>query len=84
MVRGQMARPNGARTSMRVSTGVVVGRLLMFFAAAAASVVSVVLSRRSRSRGGPLSERYVCPMHPQIVSAVRGDCPIGNMALELR
>lgn len=70
------------RSERGVSTGVVVGRLLMLFAAAAAFVVSVVLSRSHDHAASRSSGRFVCPMHPQIVSVVPGDCPICNMALE--
>lgn len=70
------------RSKQGVSTGVVVGRLVMLFAAAAAFVVSVVLSRSYDHAASGSSGRFVCPMHPQIVSGVPGDCPICNMALE--
>jgi hypothetical protein len=72
------------RTSIEreVSTGVVIGRLLLFLVAAAAFVVAVVLSRRNDLAASAASAHYVCPMHPQVVSTAPGDCPICNMALE--
>ncbi len=70
-----------ARGARRVAAGIVIGRLLLLLGAATALVVGVVLSRGYDRASTSSSEQYVCPMHPQVVSAAPGDCPICNMAL---
>jgi hypothetical protein len=66
----------------RSSTGVVIGRALVLVLATTALVAGVVLARQYDNAASQGSGRYVCPMHPQVVSSLPGDCPICKMALE--
>jgi hypothetical protein len=67
------------------SSVVVAGRLVLLLGAALALVSAIALAR-SRDRGERAarssSARYVCPMHPEVVSRTPGECPICRMALE--
>ncbi len=72
------------RTSIErvIASGVVVARLLLLVAAAATFALGVALSQKYDRAASAASGHYVCPMHPQVVASVPGDCPICNMALE--
>ena len=56
-------------------------RLLMLVAGAAALVLGIARARAHDRAITTASERYVCPMHAEVMSTVPGDCPICNMAL---
>jgi hypothetical protein len=68
------------------TTLVVAARLVLLGAATLALVAAFKLAGtrdRERTTAERTSlERYVCPMHPEVVSPVPGECPICRMALE--
>jgi hypothetical protein len=73
--------------SMRApsSSFIIAARLLLLFGAALALVSAIALAQ-AHDRGERIaqrsSERYVCPMHPEVVSRTAGECPICRMVLE--
>jgi hypothetical protein len=68
--------------SRKVASSVIIGRLILLFAATAALVAAIVLTQQYDHAATNSTEHYVCPMHPEVVSRVSGDCPICGMALE--
>ena len=60
---------------------IVASRLLLLLAALGASGAAVLIGLRDRA-GMASVARYVCPMHPEVRAAAKGQCPICNMALE--
>jgi Heavy metal binding domain len=65
---------------------VMVARLGLLLAAMVAFGAAITLARahdRNGSQAERMStERYVCPMHPEVLSRLPGECPICRMALE--
>jgi hypothetical protein len=74
------SRPGGG-APRRAPPFVVAGRYLLLLLAAAALVGSIVHTRAHDRAALATTERYVCPMHPEVRSSIPGDCPICNMAL---
>jgi hypothetical protein len=71
----------------RQRAGVVLAaRLGILLGAVLAFALAVHLARaRDRASGNAealSTERYICPMHPEVVSRLAGECPICRMALE--
>jgi hypothetical protein len=72
------------RRGATVSAAVVVGRLALLLGAGFALGAGLLLTRAldgERARVQNLI-RYLCPMHPEVISPLPGDCPICGMALE--
>ncbi len=57
-------------------------RVLLLFVALGALAAAVAMGRARDREGGLSGEQYVCPMHPEIVAAGPGTCPICRMDLE--
>jgi hypothetical protein len=60
---------------------IVAFRILLLFLAASAAVVAARISLREQGSVAATA-RYACPMHPEVQSDTRGECPICRMALE--
>ncbi len=75
MPEGEEQAPPGTRT-MAVVRWALVG--LMALAAVAAWVDH---AWTASARGQAAGDQYICPMHPQIVTTYKGECPICGMDL---
>lgn len=80
------ATRDGRKARQPASRLVVAGRIVLLLGAALAFASAFALARardRDQIRAEQAStERYVCPMHPEVVARLPGECPICRMALE--
>ena len=63
-------------------TLLLLGRLLLLVSAAGAVGLAMALARGHDRAATRASDRYACPMHPEVAAQAPGDCPICGMALE--
>ena len=71
--------------STRSSSLIVTSRVLLVVLAGLVAMAGLVLGNRESQPPAASAEAhfvYVCPMHPKVVSASPGDCPVCRMALE--
>jgi len=63
------------------------GRVVVVGIAAAAALAALLVGLRpgrERAAGGDRGPTFSCPMHPQVVAPIAGECPICRMALTAR
>jgi hypothetical protein len=71
------------RTPFLSSSRVIIAaRAALVVLAAAAVVTGFVVTRKRAPEPAASSVVYMCPMHPAVISAAPGECPICRMALE--